>query len=121
MKNIKNKKNKPVWQAPEEKQPCCPYCGSTDIEPNGDWKYICYSCNIEFDEDDARQIAFTRSPVLKQDSCEKPMLDKYLRETSSSTDVNKIEVTSLTAADLQGEPRNLEQSPLGKNLFVRRV
>ena len=49
------------------------------------------------------------------------MLDKYLRETSSSTDVNKIEVTSLTAADLQGEPRNLEQSPLGKNLFVRRV
>ena len=34
MKNIKNKKNKPVWQAPEENQPCCPYCGSTDIEPN---------------------------------------------------------------------------------------
>ena len=65
MKNIKNKKNKPVWQAPEEKQPCCPYCGSTDV--------------------------------------------------------NKIEVTSLTAADLQGEPRNFEQSPLGKILFVRMV
>ena len=49
------------------------------------------------------------------------MLDKYLREISSSMDVNKIEVTGLTAADLQGEPRNLEQSPLGKIVFVRRV
>lgn len=34
-------------------EPSCPYCGSTDVEVNGDWKYICYACNREFDEDDA--------------------------------------------------------------------
>ena len=34
-------------------EPRCPYCGSTDVEVNGDWKYICYACNREFDEDDA--------------------------------------------------------------------
>ena len=54
MKNIKTKKSEPVWQAPEEKEPRCPYCGSMDIDPNGDWKYICYSCNREFDEDEVR-------------------------------------------------------------------
>ena len=42
-------------------------------------------------------------------------LDNYLKNTASSTDVNKIEVRGLTAADLKGNSWD-DASPLGKIL-----
>lgn len=36
------------------RSPRCSYCGETNVDVNGDWKYICYDCNLEFDEDDAK-------------------------------------------------------------------
>ena len=49
-------------------------------------------------------------PVLFSD------LSNYLQNTASSTDVNKIEVQGLTAADLKGDSYHDEASPLGKIL-----
>lgn len=43
-------------------------------------------------------------------------LDNYLKTTASSTDVNYIKVTELTAADLKGDSSHLKPSTLGKIL-----